>query len=67
MFDAMRKKLIKEIIDIAQMKQKYWEQLVDGYNKIDDLKKQCIDLSRKIIDFKTKFKYFMDSYGESLN
>lgn len=49
------------------MKQKYWEQLVDGYNKIDDLKKQCLDLSKKIIEFKAKFKHFINQYGESLN
>jgi len=30
------------------MKQKYWEKLVDGYNKIDELKENCLELSRKI-------------------
>lgn len=67
MFDLIKKKVIKNIIEISHMKQKYWEKLVDGYNKIDELKENCLELSRKINIFIHQFNEFLSCYSEILN
>jgi len=54
----IRKTILKEIIEIVQLKQKYWEKLTDGYDKIDEFKKNCIVLASKIHIFHEQFKIF---------
>ena len=66
-FDMIRRTILKEIIEIVQLKQKYWEKLTDGYDKIDDYKKICIDLASKIHYFHKEFDLFEQKYEEKLN
>lgn len=63
----IRKKILKEIIDIVQLKQKYWEKLTDGYDKIDDFKKICINLASKIHIFHQEFNMFENAFEKQLN
>jgi hypothetical protein len=57
-FDMIRKTILKEVIEIIQLKYKYWEKLTDGYDKIDEFKKNCIILANKIKIFHDQFTIF---------
>ena len=63
----IKESVIKEVKSISLDKQKYWDKMVDGYHKIDDLKTSVIDLSRRIVKFKKRYQNFIEEYRQALN
>ena len=51
-YQTLKDSIFSKIVEIADLKQKYWNRLVDGITKIDDLKVLVINISEQIDKFK---------------
>ncbi len=55
-YENIKIKVLSRIIKICSLKQSYWENMVEGFNLIDQQKDMVLEISEKITKYREDFE-----------